>query len=51
MLIMRVSGDKNHSIREQKLVAEKEALKAQLVALKAQLKAARLRIKELGGRL
>ena len=47
----RVSGDKNHSLREQKLVAEKEALKANITALKAQLKAAKLRIKELGGRV
>jgi hypothetical protein len=47
----RVSGDKNHSIREQRLIAQKEALKAQLLAVKAQLKAARLRIRELGGRL
>jgi hypothetical protein len=51
MLMPRLSGDKNRTIREHKLIAEKEVLKARLVAAKAQLKAARLRIKELGERL
>ena len=47
----RVTGDKNHSLREQKLIAEKEELKAQIKALKAKTKAKDLRIKELGGRI
>jgi hypothetical protein len=47
----RLAGDKNRTIREHKLIAEKEALKARLAAAKAELKAARLRIKELGDRL
>jgi hypothetical protein len=47
----RLAGDKNRTIREHKLIAEKEVLKARLAAAKAELKAARLRIKELGDRL
>ena len=47
----RVTGDKNRSLREQKLVVEKEVLKAKLAAAKAQGKALRLRIKELRGRV
>jgi hypothetical protein len=47
----RVVGDKNHSIREQRFVAEKEALKAEIKALKAKIKAKDCRIRELGGRV
>ena len=47
----RVAGDKNRSIREQKLVVEKEVLKAKLAAANAQVKAKSLRIKELSGRV
>ena len=47
----RISGDKNHSIREQRLVAEKEALKAEVKALKAKIKAKDCRIRELGARV
>ena len=47
----RVAGDKNRTVREHKLIAEKEVLKAQLAAAKAQLKAAHLRNKELRDRL
>ena len=47
----RVAGDKNRSIREHKVAAEKEVLKAKLAACKAQLRAARLRNKELRGRM
>ena len=47
----RVAGDKNRSVREQRLIAEKEALKAENKALKAKLKAKQLRIKELGDRM
>jgi hypothetical protein len=47
----RVAGDKNRSLREQKLVVEKEVLKAKLAAAKAQTRALRLRIKELSARV
>jgi hypothetical protein len=47
----RLAGDKNRTIREHKLIAEKAVLRARLAAAKAQLRAARLRIKELGDRL
>jgi hypothetical protein len=47
----RVTGDKNRSLREQKLVVEKEVLKAKLAAAKAQVKAKNFRIKELSGRV
>jgi hypothetical protein len=51
ILMPRVAGDKNRTVREHKLIAEKEVLKAQLAAAKAQLKAAHLRNKELRDRL
>ena len=48
---MRVAGDRNRSIRELKVAAEKEALRAENKALKSKLKAKDLRIKELRGRV
>jgi hypothetical protein len=47
----RVVGDKNHSLREQRLMAELEAQKAETLAVKAKLKAEKLRSKELAQRL
>jgi hypothetical protein len=47
----RVAGDRNRSIREHKVAAEKEALRAENKALKAKLKAKDLRIKELRERV
>ncbi len=47
----RVAGDKNLSLREQRLKAEMEAEKAENAALKARLKAEKLRSKELSKRL
>jgi hypothetical protein len=47
----RIAGDKNLSLREQRLIAEKEAHKAENIALKSKLKAEKLRSKELAKRL
>jgi len=47
----RIAGDKNLSLREQRLIAEKEAQKAENIALKSKLKAEKLRSKELAKRL
>jgi hypothetical protein len=51
----RVAGDKNHTVREQRLIAENAALKAEIKAIKASskatLKVKDLRIKELSKRI
>ncbi|HYC06247.1 MAG TPA: hypothetical protein VED40_23365 [Azospirillaceae bacterium] len=47
----RVSGDKNLSLREQRLKAEVAAAKAKERAAKAQLKVVELRKKEIAERL
>ena len=51
----RATGDKNLSLREQRLkqrmLAQKLAYKAEVAAVKARLVAARLRIKELTARV
>jgi hypothetical protein len=43
LIMSRVAGDKNLSLREQRFKAEKEAEKAENAALKARLKAEKLR--------
>ncbi len=47
----RVIGDKNLSLREKRLIAQREAEKAKTAAVKAELKAEKLRTKELSKRV
>jgi hypothetical protein len=47
----RVSGDKNYSEREHRLVAENEVLKAKIAASKAEIKVLKLRKKEVAKRV
>ena len=43
----RRTGDKNHSLREKRLIAENEKLKADVAAQKAKVKVKEARMKEL----